>query len=143
MKIENIVVAVDFSEPSERALEFAVGLAGRVKAKIHLVHSFHVPIPGPTPDTIVFPRDMWTSMRDAASRRLEATLERLEREGIEAQLHLRPGYAVLAIHETVEEVGADLIVMGTRGLSGLRHVLLGSIAERTVRSATCPVITVH
>jgi nucleotide-binding universal stress UspA family protein len=143
MKIENIVVAIDFSEPSERALEFAVGLAKRVGAKIHLLHSFHVPIPGPTPDTIVFPRDMWTGMRDAASRKLEESLERLGQEGIEAELHLRPGYAVLAITETVEEVGADLVVMGTRGLSGLRHVLLGSIAERTVRSSPCPVITVH
>jgi nucleotide-binding universal stress UspA family protein len=143
MKIENIVVAIDFSEPSDRALELAVGLAKRVGAKIHLLHSFHVPIPGPTPDTIVFPRDMWTSMRDAASGKLEESLERLRREGIDAELHLRPGYAVLAINETVQEVGADLIVMGTRGLSGLRHVLIGSIAERTVRSSPCPVITVH
>jgi len=48
-----------------------------------------------------------------------------------------------AIVMTAKEIGADLIVMGTRGLSGFKHVLLGSVAERTVRLAPCPVMTVH
>jgi nucleotide-binding universal stress UspA family protein len=86
---------------------------------------------------------MWTRVREAAARKLEGILQRLETEGVDAQLHLCPGYAALAINETAEEVGADLIVMGTRGRSGLAHVLLGSVAERTLRRAPCPVVTVR
>ena len=56
--------------------------------------------------------------------------------------HLSPASPTLAIEALVDEVGADLIVMGTRGLSGLKHVMLGSVAERTVRTAKCPVLTV-
>lgn len=143
MEIGNIVVGVDFSEPSERALDFAIAVAKRTGATIHLTHSFHLPAPGPTPDVVLFPMDTWTSVRERAAHKLEAMLERLRSDGLTAELHLCPGYAASAIVETAQEVGADLIVVGTRGRSGLAHVLLGSIAERTLRSAPCPVVTVR
>jgi nucleotide-binding universal stress UspA family protein len=56
--------------------------------------------------------------------------------------HLTPEAAAFAITETAEELDASCIVMGTRGLSGLKHLLLGSVAERTVRTAPCPVFTI-
>jgi nucleotide-binding universal stress UspA family protein len=61
---------------------------------------------------------------------------------VKAHGHLSPASPSLAIETTVEEVGADLVVMGTRGLSGIKHVVLGSVAERTVRTCPCPVLTV-
>jgi nucleotide-binding universal stress UspA family protein len=82
-------------------------------------------------------------VREAAAQKLERILERMKAEGIECALHLCPGHPVGAILDTAEEVDADLIVMGTRGLSGLKHVLLGSVAERTIRTAPCPVLTVR
>ena len=143
MEFENIIVAVDFSEHSDRALDAALGMAKRDQATLHLVHSFHIPMPGPTPDAVLFPPDTWASVREASAQKLERILERMKAEGIECELHLCPGYPVGAILDTAEEVEADLIVMGTRGLSGLKHVLLGSVAERTIRVAPCPVLTVR
>ncbi len=63
-------------------------------------------------------------------------------EGIQCESHLIAQTPSAAIVEAAEQIGADLIVMGTRGLSGLKHILLGSVAERTVRVAPCPVMTV-
>ena len=62
-------------------------------------------------------------------------------EGIEVGVSLSSRFPSLEISETAAEIGADLIVMGTRGLSGIKHVLLGSVAERTLRLAPCPVLT--
>ncbi len=143
MKLTSILVAVDFSEPSQRALEAAIAMAKKLGGRIHLLHSYHVPIPGPMPDLIYFPPDTWTPVREASAKRMQEMIDRLRAEGIEGHLHLGPGYAVGAILETAKEVHADLIVLGTRGLTGLPHVLLGSIAERVVRAAPCPVLTVH
>ena len=62
--------------------------------------------------------------------------------GLVAMAHLAELPPAQAITQTAEEIGADVIVMGTRGLAGLKHVLLGSVAERTIRTAPCPVITI-
>ncbi len=62
--------------------------------------------------------------------------------GIAVETHLTEGANAHAIVETAKKVNADLIVMGTRGLSGLKHVMLGSVAERTIRISPCPVLTV-
>ena len=83
-----------------------------------------------------------TSVRDAAARKLENALQRVTGEGIEAETHLSEMPPAQAIAQTAEKIQADLIIMGTRGLSGLKHVLLGSVAERTIRMAPCPVMTV-
>jgi nucleotide-binding universal stress UspA family protein len=62
--------------------------------------------------------------------------------GVDAQLHLRPGHPVTEIVAMAEELHVDLIVMGTRGRTGLAHLVLGSVAERVTRTAPCPVMTV-
>ena len=67
---------------------------------------------------------------------------RAGRRGLEAHTILSPLFPSEAIERASEEIGAGLIVIGTRGLTGLKHVLLGSVAERTVRTARCPVLTV-
>jgi nucleotide-binding universal stress UspA family protein len=143
VKLANFVVGVDFSEPSERAFEAARGLARRLGARVHLVHAFHTPVQGPFPDLIVFPADALASYREAATRTLQAMLEKLRAAGVEGHLHLAPGNAVSVIDEVARAVGADLVVVGTRGRTGLPHVLLGSVAERVVRTAPCPVLTVR
>jgi nucleotide-binding universal stress UspA family protein len=91
----------------------------------------------------VIPPDSLTSYREAAAATLETLLEKLRSAGVEGHLHLAPGNAVSVIDEVAREVGADLVVVGTRGRTGLPHVLLGSVAERVVRTAPCPVLTVH
>lgn len=138
----NLLVPMDFSAHSERALECAIDLAEKFDARLHLLHAYHLPLHLGTPDQIVIPQDFWTSVRDAARRRLEEALERATSRGVQGEIHLSEMSATQAIEHAAERLSADLIVMGTHGRTGLRHVLLGSVAERTIRAAPCPVLTV-
>lgn len=142
MKLEQILVALDFSPHSERALDAAIGLAKRFDSKLHLFHAYHLPVTVATPEQIVIPRDFWKSVRDAASSKLEEAADRVEKEGVAVETHLTEMSPAPAIVEAAEKLGIDLIVMGTRGNTGLKHVLLGSVAERTLRTAPCPVLTI-
>jgi nucleotide-binding universal stress UspA family protein len=139
-EIKTILVPVDFSEHSDKALEYAIGLAKRFGSKLHVLHAYHVPVPIATPDQIAIPRDYFTSIREAAAKRLKACGDKIAAEGLKSETHLTEMLPVTAINETAQQVSADLIVMGTRGLTGLKHVLLGSVAERVIRTAPCPVL---
>ncbi len=141
-RFQRILVAVDFSEHSNKALEMAIDLAKEFGAKLDLVHAFDIPVPFVTPYEVAIPDSYMQEARDAAKRKLAALAEKISAEGIEARSHLSEVPAATAIARVAEEVEADLLVMGTRGNSGLKHVLLGSVAERTLRHASCPVLTV-
>ena len=141
-RFETLLVPCDFSAHSDKALDCAIGLAKTFGSKIHVIHAYHLPIQVATPDQIVIPQDFWTAVRDSAARKLEKTVQKVKAAGVDAEAHLAEMPPAQAINPTAEKVGADLIVMGTRGLTGLKHVLLGSVAERTIRTAPCPVMTV-
>ena len=94
------------------------------------------------PYAVTVPVDFVKESREAAERQLDEYAERLRGQGVEAKTHLVEVPAAAAIVRLAEELGADLIVMGTRGLTGLKHALLGSVAERTARTAPCSVLAV-
>jgi nucleotide-binding universal stress UspA family protein len=142
IRFETFLVPIDFSTHSDKALDTAIALAKTFGARIHLLHAYHLPIQVATPDQIIIPRDFWTTVRDSAARKLEKTLQKVTAAGIAGETHLAEMPPAQAITQTAEKIDADLIVMGTRGLTGLKHVLLGSVAERTIRTAPCPVMTV-
>jgi nucleotide-binding universal stress UspA family protein len=139
---QSILVPLDFSAHSDRALASAKGLAKTFGARLHLLHAYHLPVHVAMPDQIIIPQDFWTSVREAARSKLEEVRKSVAAEGIQVEAHLVEMPAAEAIQQAAERLGADLIVMGTRGLTGLKHVLLGSVAERTLRTARCPVLTV-
>ncbi|MCZ6464204.1 MAG: universal stress protein [Proteobacteria bacterium] len=141
-RFDRIVVAVDFSEHSSRAIEMAVGLAVEFGARVDLVHAFDIPVPLGTPYEVAIPERFLQEARQAAGEKLEAEAGKIAAKKIEVATHLAELPAASAIARVAEEVGADLIVMGTRGNAGLKHVLLGSVAERTLRQAPCSVLTV-
>ena len=141
--IHTILVPVDFSAHSSKALKLAIGLAKTFSAEIHLLHAYHLPPLIALPEMMVLPQSYLDGVRDASARKLEKSFQTVTSEGVKCQRHLTTQIPSAAIVETAERVGADLIVMGTRGLTGLKHVLLGSVAERTVRSAPCPVMSVR
>jgi len=85
----------------------------------------------------------FAEIRDSASRQLAEWQEKHVPAAIPVDASTMSEFPFEAIVTTANEIGADLIVMGTRGLSGFKHVMLGSVAERTVRLAPCPVMTVH
>ncbi len=141
--IRKILVATDFSPHAARALEHAVGWARALGATIDVFHVYEAPLVELTPYHLAIPLRVLEGVRDAARERLEELREKGTAEGVEIAVHLREGNSAEGIAAAAREIGADLIVMGTRGNTGLKHVLLGSVAERTIRLAPCPVLTLH
>ena len=145
MKIDTILVPTDFSQDAERALEVATYLAAEFGSRIVLLHAYHIDFPHTSPGftaPVILPDGFYVQCQNEATLRVEALAKETAAKGVEAT-----GVAVerppsLGILDQIEALPADLVVMGTRGLTGLKHVALGSTAERVVRSATCPVLTV-
>jgi nucleotide-binding universal stress UspA family protein len=90
----------------------------------------------------VIPEGFDRDIREAADRELASWCDKVAADRIPVERTITPLFPSEAIAQTAEEIGANLIVMGTRGLGGIKHVMLGSVAERTLRSAPCPVLTV-
>lgn len=140
--VRHILVPTDYSPHAEKALDYAIGLAKTFDARITLVHSYHVSVPMAVPDPVIMPQGFWEDARKRATEALDELKRKVEAEGIACDTHVSAEPPFQAIAALAESEEADLIVMGTRGLTGLKHVMLGSVAERTVRLAHCPVITV-
>lgn len=143
MKLAKILVPTDFSEHAQQALETAVSLAKPFGATIHLLHVVQLPVVPMMPEAApVIPVTFWQELREHAQRNLEKQKAKLGTAGVACELEVIEDVPGFAISAAAERAKADLIVMGSRGLTGLKHALLGSVAERTVRAAPCPVLTV-
>jgi nucleotide-binding universal stress UspA family protein len=140
---KEILVPVDFSEHSTAALKAAVELARVFDSKLHLLHCYQINPGGLSPYGIAIPEGYFTDLRDAASRQLADWQDKHVPAGIPVDASTMSEVPSEAIVKTAKEIGADLVVMGTRGLTGFKHVTLGSVAERTIRFAPCPVMIVH
>jgi|RhiMetdeSRZDD1v2_1073273.scaffolds.fasta_scaffold210404_5 universal stress protein A len=142
---QKIMVPVDFSEHSQRALDYAVGLANRFGAEVVVFHCYQLPIPpfGHPPYTTVLPDSYVGAVREAAIQATRRWADTARTQGVRVREEISAGFPANEIATLAKDVGADLIVMGTRGLSGLEHVLLGSVTERTIRIAPCPVLTIN
>ena len=139
--IRKILVATDFSETAEAGLDWAMELAATHDATIHLVHGLL--FPNRAAGYLPSPGDMSNELTAAALKRLDETAARVRGRGLEVRSQLEPGLPSESILAVAAQLPADIIVIGTRGLTGVRHLMLGSTAERVVQQATCPVITVH
>ncbi len=142
-----ILVPVDFSECSAAALKQALMLRDTLSAKVEVVHSYDVPTFIP-PHVVVMMGEVDATLSEHAERHAKEQLrEFLSRQGAgdDAQLTSRTllGPAASTILETAEEGGFDLIVMGTHGRTGLPRLFMGSTAEKVLRHAHCPVLTVR
>jgi nucleotide-binding universal stress UspA family protein len=139
-----IVVATDFSETAALALERAIDIAVRHQSEIALVHVMQPDIPPlAAPEMIIVPPDYEELMREASLEGLARAAERVQQAGVRVSQHLERGRAPARIIACADAIDADLIIVGTRGTTGFKHLLLGSIAEEVVRSAQQPVLTVH
>ena len=138
----NLIAAVDFSPGSDAALAAAVSLARDTGATLHLVHALDLPVPLFNPYAVAVPVAYVDEARDAARKCLAEAADKIRAEGVKVETHLGEVPAAPSIVRIAEAVAADLIVIGTRGHTGLQHALLGSVAERTVRTAPCSVLTV-
>jgi nucleotide-binding universal stress UspA family protein len=143
--IRTILVPTDFSDDAEVAIHAAHRLLAGLEsdARLILVHAFNLPIEytayGPIPTSVNYLQD--TGLE--AERQLYEIAQPLEREGLTIETLAREGDPAHVVAEEAESRGADLIAMGTHGRTGLRHLLLGSTAERVVEHAPCPVMTIR
>jgi nucleotide-binding universal stress UspA family protein len=138
---KTILVATDFSECAEQALDYAVALAGVLDAKIHLLNVIVIPAMGIPEVGIAVSSTLIESTARTQQAELDKRAAGHAAAGIETLL--RTGDARDVILDAAREIGADLIVMGTHGRRGVRRALIGSIAESVVRTAPCPVLTIR
>lgn len=139
--IRNVLAATDFSEAADASLPWAAHVARTHGARLHVVHVLSPPMP--VADFAAPPLTVDQELRAAAAQRMDELLAGEVLAGLDARSVLRDGTPSQAVLDVAGEVAADLLVVGTRGLTGFRHLLLGSTAERIVQRAKAPVLSVH
>ena len=141
LRIRTILVPMDFSDTSRRALETARDLGQRAgPAHIILVHATY--FSAEIEALAVHPDSLKAQVERESARQLEKLLIELQDAGISSEYASQPGKPERVILDLANNKKVDLIVMGTQGHSGIAHFTLGSVAERVVREASCPVLTV-
>ena len=145
IKIETILCPTDFSETSRYAFEYALQFAKEFDAKLEIIH---IQVDESQVVALYMPevtlKNVTKEIEEAAKQQLDEFLdpysERLSQVRYEAKLI--KGTPYVKIIDTARDFGADMIVIGTHGRTGVEHVLFGSTAEKVVRKAPCPVFTV-
>jgi nucleotide-binding universal stress UspA family protein len=140
MTTQHILIPVDFSEYAEQALEYAIGLARKLPARLTLLHVIHIMPLGVAPEGIALPYPYLQEIEAEVQQRLETYRQRIQEAGLEGTVLVESGTPFQCIVDTARDQHVDLIVMGTQGRTGLAHVFLGSVAEKVVRLAPCPVL---
>lgn len=141
--IKRILVPLDFSTSSRRALDYAVGVAQKFDASLHLVHVCEVPsMMTASMDAYAIAYTDWNQRLGEEAERELAKIAAL-RQGLRVTTEVLFGSPAPAIVEAADTNDADLIVMGTHGHGAVMHLMMGNVAERVVRTASCPVLTVR
>jgi len=143
LAIRTILVGVDFTETSDRAVDYATGLAEKLDASVVVMHAYEIPIYGFPEGALVASGEIAARLSIAAQRALDAMVESRAKPGLRLHAMLRTGNPYEETNRAADEIGADLIVIGTHGRRGLARALLGSIAENVIRTATRPVLVIH
>ena len=149
MKVTRILVPVDFSDPSRQAVKHAAWLAGKLGAKVDVLHVASRPVE-------YLPLEEWIfgearGQKNVEEKVLEAAQKAFTRflnefsEATRGKLTTRveTGVPSQVIIQVTEDDEYDMVVMGTHGRTGAKHATLGSTAERVLRKANCPVLVVH
>jgi nucleotide-binding universal stress UspA family protein len=140
MASQRFLVPVDFSEYANQALDYALNLAGKLDARLTLLHVIQsIPLGGADMG-VTLPYTYIQDLEAEIMQSMESYLARVTAAGLEGEMVVAHGVPFHEIVETAKTQQVDLIVMGTHGRTGLQHMLLGSVAEKVVRLAPCPVL---
>ena len=137
---KKILVATDFSEGSDEALDRAIEMAKVSGAEIEVLHVIELAEEFPF-GTTYFDAD-YGVLYASVDRELARRADRARAAGLRCETKIIEGTATTDIIQRAQRIGADLVVVGNHGRTGLAHIVLGSVAERVVRRASCPVLTV-
>lgn len=143
--IKRILVPVDFSDPSLRALDYAIEFSRPLKSHLillHVVEPVYYPMAADMYGVGLDLSNVYEDIERAARAQLSRLAGKLRVRRVAVRTLLSLGTAHQVIVESAKKLKADLIIMATHGRTGLSHVLMGSVAERVVRTAACPVLTV-
>jgi nucleotide-binding universal stress UspA family protein len=137
-----ILLATDGSREAELAGQTAADLAHETDSELHVVHVLASPLA--THDPSSFEPEVWARLEQRERKTLEDVVEKIEASGGEVEdTHHSAGRPDAEIVALAEEIGASLIVMGARGVGGIRRALTGSVSDSVVRHAHCPVLVVR
>jgi universal stress protein A len=146
MAIKRILVPVDFSSPSMHALDYAIDVARSLAAEVVVLFAVE-PIYSITPGDLYAPASELSALMQEQRRQgrdqLAKIEARLKKRRAKLRTVLADGLAYQVIVSVAEKLKTDLIVMATHGRTGLSHLFIGSVAEKVVRSAGCPVLTIR
>ncbi len=145
IKLKKILFPTDFSETSEEATKYAVSFARDCKAKLYALHVVNEKVftEGLNLPRVVSVEELEKEMTLEAKKRLQTLVPEEERAGLDWEPVIRQGEPFLEIIRFAKENDIDLIVIGTHGRSGFEHIIFGSTAEKVVRKAPCPVLSVR
>lgn len=143
LTIHQIVVPIDFTETSGRALDYALDLAATFRAEVTVLHAYQIPVYSFPDGAFITGADIATQISNAAQQQLNEAVAAREDRGVKMTAVLRDGVAWEEVNTVAGQVHADLIVIGTHGRRGLARALLGSVAENIIRTSTVPVLTIH
>lgn len=140
MQLAKILVAVDGSEASMKAADYAIELAAREKSQLLVLHV----LDGPYNVSVSSLRNWYTELREQAEKWISDIKEKAEKEGVDVAIEIADHgistYLSIVDHASKEKV--DLIIVGSKGRTGLQRLLLGSVAQGVVTYAACPVLVV-
>jgi nucleotide-binding universal stress UspA family protein len=137
-----ILLATDGSREAQLAAQTAADLANKTDSELHVLHVLTLPVD--THDPSSFEPEVWTRLEHRERRTLEDVVEKIETSGGQVKgSHLKAGRPEAEIVTLAEQIGAGLIVMGARGVGGIRRALTGSVSDSVLRHAHCPVLMVR
>jgi nucleotide-binding universal stress UspA family protein len=142
-ELDRILVPIDFSEHSKNALKYAKQMAASYDSRLQLLHVTERAIP---PSFYAFEKyqflDPMETIRNKSKEATNRFLQETEGPELAAEIHVIEGRAAADISDFAKDHHSDLIVIATHGLTGIEHLLMGSVTEKVVRRASCPVFTV-
>jgi nucleotide-binding universal stress UspA family protein len=141
--LKKILAPIDFTDTSNHALDYAVDLAAVLGATVTVVHVYEPPVYSFADAVLVAPPELAAKISDKAQQLLDAAVNRHRKQCPTISGALVHGAAWEEIGRLAAEQNFDLIVMGTHGRRGLPRAILGSVAEKVLRTSTVPVLTVH
>ncbi len=142
--LKNILVATDFSEPSTVAMAYGRDLARTYNARLHVVHIVEDVLKNYSPEIGLVGEQLQKDLEQLAWRDLDAVVTDDDRRTMAIVTNVKTSFsAASGIVEYAKAHAIDLIITGTHGRGAVKHLLMGSVAERVVRTAPCPALTVH
>ena len=143
IKIERILFPTDFSEFANHARDYVVEMARKFGAKVLVVHVLATPAYAVSYEIAVDVNALREQLQKAAEKRMAEVQAKFDADGIDVETVIEVGAGFVQIVVTARNRDIDMIIMATHGWGGVKHLLLGSTAEKVVRKAPCPVLTIR